>query len=249
MPPCFQRNEPMKKTIFLMILLTLGSFAYAQDIEFTAQDTIVTGAVGEELVFVFHLKNISQTPQTAFLVRTMNQLPTDWQSSLCFESCFAPFIDSVATNADFFSSPLQPGEEREVSLHVFTLNNAGTANLRIEAATMRSPDSRIGHSLTATASIVSVDDEALIRDFTLQQNYPNPFNPSTRINFALAQQSPVTITVSDITGREVAKVVDGVYQAGEHAVVFDAAQLSGGVYFYTLQSSQGRITKQMLLLK
>ena len=239
----------MKKTVFLLLVIMLGSFAYAQDIEFTAQDTIVNGAVGEELIFTFHLKNISQTVQTAFLVRTLNQLPTDWQSSLCFESCFAPFIDSVATNADFFSSPLQPGEEREVSLHVFTLSNAGTAQLRVEAGSMRSPDTRIGYNLISTASIVSVDDEALIRDFTLQQNYPNPFNPSTRINFTVAQQSPVTITVSDITGRVVAKVADGIYQAGEHAVVFDAAQLSGGIYFYTLQSSKGRITKQMMLLK
>lgn len=72
--------------------------------------------------------------------------------------------------------------------------------------------------------------------FWLGQNYPNPFNPSTTIMFRLAQKEHVKLTVFDLLGREVATVVDGARDAGEHVILFDASTLSSGVYVYRLST-------------
>ncbi len=85
--------------------------------------------------------------------------------------------------------------------------------------------------------------------FKLEQNYPNPFNPSTTINYSLNQPGLVTLKVYDITGREVATLVNSRENAGDHAVSFDAANLASGVYIYTLQSNGLRLTNRMTLIK
>lgn len=68
----------------------------------------------------------------------------------------------------------------------------------------------------------------------LFQNYPNPFNPSTTIRFSLLQRGHVTLKVFDVLGREVANLMNGELNPGEHSVVFDAKSLPTGVYFYRL---------------
>jgi hypothetical protein len=74
--------------------------------------------------------------------------------------------------------------------------------------------------------------------FSLEQNYPNPFNPTTAISYQLSAVSVVTLTVYDILGREIAKLVDGKQQAGVHTVRWDASLFPSGVYSYRLQARQ-----------
>ncbi len=71
-------------------------------------------------------------------------------------------------------------------------------------------------------------------------NYPNPFNPRTIINYELRIRNFVTLKVHDIAGREVATLVNDIMPAGKHAVEFNAADLSSGVYFYTLRLRSGQ---------
>jgi hypothetical protein len=85
--------------------------------------------------------------------------------------------------------------------------------------------------------------------YMLEQNYPNPFNPTTTIRFNIPNQSNVTLTVYDVVGREVARLAEGVHQAGVYAVQFDASKLSSGVYYYKLSSGTFSDIKKMLILK
>lgn len=85
--------------------------------------------------------------------------------------------------------------------------------------------------------------------FAVLQNYPNPFNPTTTIRFSLPQRSHVTLKVFDILGKEVATLVDGDLNPGEHSVVFNATKLPSGVYFYRLNTSTFSQTKRMEVLK
>lgn len=87
------------------------------------------------------------------------------------------------------------------------------------------------------------------KEFALSQNYPNPFNPSTKINFDVPVQAYVTLKVYDIAGREIAKLADGQFNAGEHTVIFDASKFASGVYFYRLTTGEFVRTKRMVLLK
>ena len=170
-----------------MLFFLLFETAYSQDIEIIVHRNYIDSTLGAEMVFDFEVINISQAQQTVFEVRTINDLPANWQSSLCFgETCFSPFLDSAATTPDFFSNPLNPGDTLITSLHVTSAVIDGTANVQIQIGTFHNPSVRTTLDFVATTIPVSVDDEnATVKDYYLQQNYPNPFNPSTKINFGL----------------------------------------------------------------
>ncbi len=85
--------------------------------------------------------------------------------------------------------------------------------------------------------------------FQLMQNFPNPFNPATTISFNLPKRTNVNITVYDILGRNVATVIDEFKSAGSHSVIFNAAELPSGIYFYTIKTKEYSETKKMTLLR
>ena len=101
---------------------------------------------------------------------------------------------------------------------------------------------------TATTSFEEPMVEPMPEEITLG-NYPNPFNPSTQIAYGLPETQRVTIAVYNMLGQQVATLVDSVVEAGNHAVTFDASNLSSGVYLYTIQTHSSIITKKMMLMK
>ena len=78
---------------------------------------------------------------------------------------------------------------------------------------------------------------------------PNPFNPSTRITFSVPQATTVRLSVYDVKGRLVERLVQGTRAAGEHSVEFRADGLASGIYFYRLEVGNFVQTKKMILLK
>ena len=99
-----------------------------------------------------------------------------------------------------------------------------------------------------TATSIDQGDQ-IASGFTLEQNYPNPFNPTTQIRFSLGQPIHATLTVYDVMGRVVATLVDQPMSAGTHSAVFNASNLSSGVYIYTLRAGEFTQTNKMLLVK
>ena len=97
-------------------------------------------------------------------------------------------------------------------------------------------------------------DVAAPKRIQLGQNHPNPFNPVTMIPFALEHRQRIRLTVHDIAGREVAVLAERSFDAGPHKVTWrgldDAGRvLNSGVYFLSLESEEGRETRQIVLLK
>ncbi|MBK8383913.1 MAG: T9SS type A sorting domain-containing protein [Ignavibacteria bacterium] len=85
--------------------------------------------------------------------------------------------------------------------------------------------------------------------FDMSQNYPNPFNPSTKINYDLPVDGNVSIVLYDLTGRQVASIVNEVKTAGYYTVSFNASNLASGMYFYRISASNFVSTKKMVLVK
>ena len=85
--------------------------------------------------------------------------------------------------------------------------------------------------------------------YSISQNYPNPFNPTTKIDFAIPQNGIVKISVYDILGREVSKLVNQNLTAGSYSVDFNGAALNSGIYFYRIETKGFTQTKKMLLIK
>ena len=84
---------------------------------------------------------------------------------------------------------------------------------------------------------------------TVLRNYPNPFNPSTTIRFALNDAGIVNLTVYDVVGRQVANLVNGYRDAGQHDVTFDGSNLASGLYWYRLTANGQTSTAKMILMK
>jgi hypothetical protein len=89
---------------------------------------------------------------------------------------------------------------------------------------------------------ITLELPALPISYALEQNYPNPFNPTTTIKYDLPEAAKVTMTVYDIVGREVAKLVDGELDAGYHTAVFDGSRYASGIYFVRM-TAQGSDAK------
>jgi len=88
----------------------------------------------------------------------------------------------------------------------------------------------------------------------LYDNYPNPFNPRTTIKFDLKQAGPVELSVFDIGGRLVNKLVSQTMPAGQHEAAWEGRDSSGraasaGVYFFRLKTKDILATKRMTLVK
>ena len=90
--------------------------------------------------------------------------------------------------------------------------------------------------------------------FALSQNYPNPFNPSTQIDFAIIERNPVNLTIYDILGREVIRLVDKTMPAGSYKVTWDGRnnageRISSGIYLYRLKAGDDEAVAKMILIK
>ncbi|MEO8665315.1 MAG: T9SS type A sorting domain-containing protein [Ignavibacteria bacterium] len=85
--------------------------------------------------------------------------------------------------------------------------------------------------------------------FYLSQNFPNPFNPETKISYDLPSDSKVSLKVFDISGKEVAVMLNDFRTAGYYTIVFNTGNLSSGIYFYTLSASDNTMTKKMMVIK
>jgi len=87
------------------------------------------------------------------------------------------------------------------------------------------------------------------KEFTLEQNYPNPFNPTTTIEYAVASEEQVTLTVYDNLGRQVRELVNARQEPGYYTVYFNAERLSSGMYYYRIVAGDFVRVKKLLLLK
>ncbi|HVP57536.1 MAG TPA: endonuclease [bacterium] len=88
-----------------------------------------------------------------------------------------------------------------------------------------------------------------LAEIRLYQNQPNPFGRETTISFEIARPQPVSLTVYNIRGQMVSRILRGDWQAaGRHEVHFTAAGLPPGVYYCRLAAGGKVETKSMLFL-
>ena len=249
----------MKSRLFKLALVVSFMFlsypnAIAQDFTINVHDTNILDSLGSEIIFAVDLTNNSSKDMSVSIIRRDNSIPNSWSSSLCFDFCFAPHLDSLSTTSDFGSSPLSPGETREVSLHVFPLVDYGVGNVFLDFINEENRLESYGVDFEASTIIVSVEDEiSKISDYKLSQNFPNPFNPTTIINYSIGVKNGssefVSLKVYDVLGREVATLINQHQSAGSYSVEFNSAKLTSGVYFYELRSDNFHQINKMILEK
>ncbi len=103
-----------------------------------------------------------------------------------------------------------------------------------------SPNNSIG--ISEVSSIIP-------ENYNLSQNYPNPFNPETNLEFKIAKAGFVSLKIYGELGNEISTLVSENLNPGTYKYNFNAADLTSGIYFYTLNVNGFKKTRKMLLIK
>ena len=118
----------------------------------------------------------------------------------------------------------------------------------------------LAYAETGVTSVEGENEGEIIpAEYVLKQNYPNPFNPTTKIEFSLPVVSEVKLTIYNLLGQEMVRLIEGERNAGTHSVQWNASdangtKLSSGIYFYELRAAgtngnNFQQIKKMILLK
>jgi len=96
---------------------------------------------------------------------------------------------------------------------------------------------------------VKKDENIVVNEYRLYNNYPNPFNPTTTIQFDLKETSIVTLRIYNSLGELVSELENSKLSAGRYTRIFNATNLSSGIYYYKLKANNFVEIKKMALLK
>ena len=130
--------------------------------------------------------------------------------------------------------------------HKLYLSSNCYLSIPVQTIPVFAADNNIKNSDVKNNNTVSKDFK-----FGLLKNYPNPFNPSTVIEYSISQNSFVNLKVFDLTGKEIATLVNGQLSPGNYTVNFNSNtyNLSSGIYFYRLVTANQVDVGKMFLLK
>ena len=107
-----------------------------------------------------------------------------------------------------------------------------------------------GAKLETIAVSMNINTSDLMPTKTaLNTSYPNPFNPSTTINYDLATEGLVNISVYDALGRLVTELVNDVQPSGANHISWNAADQASGAYFVRMTTGSYTSTQKLMLVK
>ena len=106
-------------------------------------------------------------------------------------------------------------------------------------------------TLSVYTDIASNEDENIIvpEDITLHNAYPNPFNPSTVISFDIVEMNDVSLKIFDLTGRQVASLINEFMIPGNHEISWNPGQLPSGVYLVELVVGDRSFNQKITYIK
>jgi len=138
------------------------------------------------------------------------------------------------------------------SLNVRVTVNNVTPGAYTLTVTAKGPNGTPVHQRTVSITVsgaTSIENQGTLTSYRLEQNYPNPFNPVTKIGYSVAKQSNVKITVFNILGKEITAFTSENQAPGNYNVIFDASNLTTGVYYYKIEAGEFSDVKKMILMK
>ena len=208
-------------------------------------------SVGEDSTGKFYGSIINLSSDSIFVAVISKEivLLNDWSTSICLgELCYNESIDSAS---------VQLGTSDSVSLGVLAWTNGlGEGVIKLDVFNIAFPDENIILELHFdTDQLYLINNQNYNpQKFKIIQAYPNPFNPTTSLQYGLSKDGAVNITIYDMMGRIVKRLVDGSQTAGFKTVQWDATNdrnesIPAGLYLYTMQTGQQRETGKMVLIK
>jgi len=129
------------------------------------------------------------------------------------------------------------------------LSAATTYYYRMRAYNIHGTSENSNTVTLQTSAPSAVAPNTLPAETGLYSNYPNPFNPTTTIDYDLAKNGTVKLSVYNSTGEQVKTLVNSTQNSGRYSVNFDGAGLNSGTYFYQLKVDGKCMVNKMLMVK
>ncbi len=153
----------------------------------------------------------------------------------------------------------------ELEFELYYDNKGTGSNLNIKDYFVYNPETKLKEKMTIKVdenkdyylvSFKANESETVPKHLSIQ-NFPNPFNPDiigTTVQYSLPQETDVTITIYNIKGQLVKRIVKGMQSPGIYNVIWNGKDetgnsISNGIYFYQLSTKNKTILKKMLLVR
>ncbi len=152
------------------------------------------------------------------------------------------FAAGQGTIAKIRFSSLNPFDNSSVSLYRVMVTNSSADSLGVLINSLE----------WSNRTLFTANDES--KSFVLGQNFPNPFNPSTKIGYRLNKAAQVRLSIYDMTGREVNRLVDQYQYVGEYTSEWNSqaangAKLASGMYFARLSVDNESVSRKLVMTK
>ncbi len=225
------------------INFTVSTFGYqtlfVQNIQIPANDTLIYNF---ELT---PLENVPPSPTNLIADVEYNTVHLSWSPPEESENYFIAYnvyrdnINIFTTNETYFDDTnLVLGE---YSYYITAYYDVGS--------------SLPSNTVTVQVTSVFTDNNELPLSKVKLTNYPNPFNPTTTISFTsnLHAKNPI-IEIYNLKGQLIKRFekinpVSDFYQVIWNGKDNNDNDVPSGIYLYKLKTSQGTITKKMILIK
>ena len=244
-------------SIFLSIffpLSTLLSDNVLLDPPFEFHHDSTTIEISSDSVGSFNgmIHNTSSDVVNLAVVRRLNDLEENWTSSICVGAiCYNEMIDSVSVE-------ISAGDSIPCGVLVW-VNESGVGTVQLDIFDLNGQSEHVLVDIIFyfNETVSTITDDGLqegFKSFNLMDNYPNPFNPFTTLRYEILKDEKVEITVYDMSGRVVRKLLNNVQKAGQNHVQWNGLNdqgmtVSSGSYLYNIQAGGHGETRKMVLLR
>jgi hypothetical protein len=109
-------------------------------------------------------------------------------------------------------------------------------------------DTTINYNVVRDLDSVGLYDITASGRFILEQNTPNPLNDATEIDFVLPRSGNIYFYIVNNEGKTV-HTYRGAYSGGRHTLKLDNIKLPQGIYFYTMEFEENKLTRKMLITR
>lgn len=192
-------------------------------------------AAGNNQHLIFYAHSTSAPVYVETLAAYQLLLAPREQNSI---SQMPPFVSTTAGNFDFSLSSQLPVYAQPISTPVEILTDINGVVRNTTSPTLGAYE----------YDISSIENSVNARNLTLS-NYPNPFNNKTVINYSLVSAAQVKVSVYNSQGQIVRELFNGVQNAGQQNLAFDATGLNSGVYYCKLETAGQNSIGKLLLVK
>ena len=96
---------------------------------------------------------------------------------------------------------------------------------------------------------LSLYNDLIPQEYSIDQIYPNPFNPITNISYGIPELSNVKIVIYDLKGSKVVTLINESKTPGYYSISWNADNHPSGMYFVKMISGEYISTQKLILIK